>query len=369
MTGPDLDAGLRDPWPDGRPAWPGVVGGAGDAGAPANPEIGSAAREEHRLLVARLARTWTEVGREQLPSGEIRTFFRRPGMLEYRRVPLVSTLVHDALGCFDPASPWLDTQVLDWLSAFPARGLVAEVSKLRRRIRAFVAWQEECDGTWRYYGRNSGLGPDPCTTACAATSLLENAGHGRRRRFWRHREALARLRTPESCCRRESPAFEANRVENAEVLRFLALTGGAADETAELLLRDLDRDGPEGGSERYPETLHFFYVLARAWSQGCLPDRDGLRARLLPRILERRRPDDDYGGQLATALAASALIDLGAAEADVERARLALLRRIAAGAPGHEGFLHQGGGSRAWTCALSMAALARASVLAAEAGS
>src|ERR1700739_408245 len=103
---------------------------------------------------------------ELLPHGEIPNYrCRSSGSWEYCFSPLTSAYVHDALSCFDPLSEWFEPAALAqagtrWQGPF-SRAVVA----IRRRIRRFLAWQEDCQGGWRFFGQSSSLPPDLEATA------------------------------------------------------------------------------------------------------------------------------------------------------------------------------------------------------------
>ena len=303
-----------------------------------------------------LGRSLTVLVRGQLPTGEVATYFRRHGSgLAYLRSPLPSTFVHDALACFDPASAWVETAVFDLLPAGSRPGFLRGVNRLRRRIRGFVAWDEGCDGSWRFFGRTSGIAPDADTTACAAAVLLESRRQTLGRPWERHVAALARL-DPEA---QTLPGIAAA----ANVLRFLALVGEEVDGRIEALLRAAARIRPGQAPGRYANPLAAAYCLARAWSQAHLPRRDELAARILPWVLARQQDDGGFDGPLSTALALTLLLDLGHRGPETGRARKALLGRIGAwGGWPYEAFLDEHGGSLACSTALAMAALARAQI-------
>ena len=107
----------------------------------------------------------------QLLTGDIPCFRAAPDRF-YCPCPVFSTLVDDALGYFDPHSPIYQPGILDSVSAAECRWIMGCATTVRWRIRSFIAWQEEPDGTWQFFGRESTSGADAATTACAAAVLL-----------------------------------------------------------------------------------------------------------------------------------------------------------------------------------------------------
>jgi len=323
-----------------------------------------------------LMRGLAAIRRHQLPSGEIPTYqYDREDHYEYRRSPFISTFVHDALGYLDPSCPWFDPHGLEAIPASCRRAFVQALAATRRRIRAFIAWQEEPSGMWRFFGRSSGMDPDSDDTSCAATVLLECASSRSSDRCQRRFDALARFRSPagpyftwigpdgrayNGTDEGQQP-FGFDRIVNANVLRYLALVGGDVRNVSAYLLNELERHDFQTGSPYYPNPLCFFYMVARAWRQAALPGRDRIASLLVPHVLGLQRADGAFGGPLATALAAATLCDLeyrgpalGAAMAFLLDPRA---RKLASE---HEAFFVHGFGSPAWTVALSMMVLARA---------
>src|SRR5262249_47836787 len=127
---------------------------------------GAAVTEGHAVRTPGLDDGLDALHTVQLGTGEMLAYGREPaGGLTYVRSPLFSTYVHDALGCFDPRSPAWEERTLG-LVDLAARGrFVRAVGWLRRRIRGYLAWQADPGGTWRFFGRASGLPADPITTA------------------------------------------------------------------------------------------------------------------------------------------------------------------------------------------------------------
>jgi hypothetical protein len=313
----------------------------------------------------------------QHPNGEILSFRGdEHGDYTYVRSPFVSTFLHDALGCFDPESPrWLDGSVELFPSALQVR-VVRTATELRRRIRAFLIWQQEPAGTWRFFGRGSGIDPDVNSTACALVCLRE--GHGIRNvsRWELGRSAVLSFRSAEGpfftfrkarqggygwLSETGVPVVGFDPVVNADVLRYLC--GIGSPETAALsawVLARLRSEEAALGSPLYPSPVCLAFVVARALEEDDVPRRGELEDAALALTRSLQRSDGGFGGPLATAMGATALLTLGARGEDLDAARRAVVR---AGDPGggwpYEDFVVHGFGAPAWTTALSLAFLAR----------
>ncbi len=343
-------------------------------------------RSEHTGLG--LAHALAAIARSQMHSGEIPVFRRdAAGYLAYCLCPLLSTLGHDALALFDPTSRLFDRSIAAILPSVHRIPALATATMVRRKIRGFLAWQQQADGRWSFFGRSSGLSPDAATTACAAAVLLESLPveppdpwdappPAPAPRPWRrHVEALGRHRaadgryftfldphgrgyssiTPEGL-----PRGGFDRVVNAHVLRFLALAGEDTDELRAYLLAEVEAGDFRTGSTDHPNPLAFFHAVARAWRQPELPDRERLAELLVPRIFELQSPDGDFGGPLSTALAILALADLDSEDDRLLLAGAALTAQATSGATwGYESYLRQGSGSASFSTCLSLAALGR----------
>jgi hypothetical protein len=313
---------------------------------------------------------------EQLTTGEIPSYRQTSaGQFEYCRSPFVSTFVYDALGHFDRNSPLLEPQTLELIPANVMGWFNSAVAEIRWRIRAFVQWQEESNGTWRFFGSGSGIDPDADTTACSSAVLLESAGANVKHHWQQHVRALKRFRAEEglyfSYINREQrgyswmdehgkPIIGFDRVVNANILRFLGLVGGEVDQLIAYIRREVLAQDFQTGSPDYPNPLCFFYMVARAWKQAHLPGLEQIAASLTGHLLSLQKEAGDFGGPLSTAMALSTLLDLGYTGSALERARLSIIR---AARPtdgwGYESFFINGFGSISLTTAISMMALAR----------
>ncbi|MDQ5822906.1 MAG: hypothetical protein M3441_01675 [Chloroflexota bacterium] len=314
--------------------------------------------------------------RHQLPTGEIPSYRRaHRGQLEYRRSPFVSTFVYDALGYFDPRCLWFDPRTLHHISPEWRGWFVQTVERVRRKIRKFVAWQEEAGGRWRFFGRGSGTDPDVDDICCAAAIMLQAPGAGGEERRTRYVNAVFSyrgeggrfytyvnrdLRAYSWMDEQGRPIVGFDRVVNANVLRFFGLAGVAADELVAYLLDEARSGDFRVGSPDYPNPLTFFYMMARAWRQADLPDIEGVAAQLVEPLLEMQAEDGSFGGPLSTGMALSALLDLDYTGEALDKARHALLHQMSA--PGHwgyEDFFINGFGSPPWTSSLALSCLGR----------
>jgi hypothetical protein len=333
-----------------------------------------------------LRRGLAVVLQEQLTTGEIPSY--RPaarGQLEYCRSPFISTFVHDALGHFDRQSPLMGAQMLELIPMNSRGWFNSAVIEIRRRIRAFIQWQEESEGTWRFFGRGSGIDPDSDTTACSSAVLLESPAFNTKKRWQHHVRALKRFRSEQgiyfSYINRErygyswmdeagNPILGFDRVVNTNILRYLALVGAEVDQLIAYTKREVAAQDFHTGSPDYPNPLCFFYMVARAWREAHLPGLEQIAASLIEPILNLQKEAGDFGGPLSTALALSALLDLGYTGSAVERARLSIIRGARpSGGWGYEGFFINGFGSVSLTTAMSMMVLARSSEVGEECNS
>jgi hypothetical protein len=325
----ELDSGPRKPSRGREPA----------AGAAQASPMGSALLNSIRAIL-----------REQLPSGEIATYFRfgEKAALEYRRSPLISSFVHDCLGNFDLKSRWVDVAFLDALPPGVQGRFVRAAAMVRDRIRAFLMWEEGNDGGWRFRGRASGLGPDPDTTACAAASVTQAARGMSMPRWQAQTETLLR-------------SHGADLVSEVNILRFFALIGEPTAALEEKILASLTDGELRSASERYGHPLVLPYCIARAWAQGGLPGRGRVAEVLIPHVLAAVQEDGD--SVLGTALALNTWVDLEYRGPEVIAAGQHLLETVLPrGGWGYEPFLEDAGGAPAATSAFAMAALARSGV-------
>jgi hypothetical protein len=326
-----------------------------------------------------LLQAWQYVLRGQHPNGEIVSFRRdHEANYQYLRSPFVSTFVHDALGGFDHTSPLVQPGCLELVSKRYRTRFQGEVIEVRRRIRGFLAWQQEADGWWRFFGRGSGIDPDVNTTVCAAAALLEQQGARwaeRRQQSW---AAVRQFRAAEGryftfLKPRQGgygwlnpggwPVVGFDRVVNADVLRYLCLVDEGEGQIRPLLhfvLSEVESGAWRKGTPVYPNYLSFPFAVARAWRQGGLPEKEEVARQLVPELLAQQQERGDFGGPLSTAFAAAALINLGYRGPALERACRSLVWDLGRSFDVlYEDFVIDGFGSPALTAAMAMACLAQ----------
>jgi hypothetical protein len=342
-----------------------------------SPTRSDAAPGVERVLGQKLLQAWGHVVHGQHPMGEIVSFRRdADGNHQYVRSPFVSTLVHDALRCFDASAPGYVPGSGDLVPERLRRRFRRDVAQLRRRVRGFLEWQQEAQGWWRFFARGSGIDPDVNTTACAADALRERrAGHSPSAQE-RQVVAVRRFRTESGCYHTflkpgrggyawlDSggwPVVGLDRVVNADVLRFL----GPTEDPAELrplirwLLDQAEEGGWRDGTPLYPNPLSFAYSMSRTWDLAGLTWRPGARDALLQGVLELQDGSGAFGGPLSTALATATLLHAHHHGPELRRACAALTWALGEDPEAlHEDFLVDGFGSPALTAAMAMSALA-----------
>jgi hypothetical protein len=331
-------------------------------------------------LGRRLAASLEVICHGQHPNGEIVSYRRdAEGNYIYCRTPFTSALVHEALSCFDTTSPgWLEgalrqvpDQAADWFAT--------TVQALRRRMRNFLIWQQEPSATWRFFGRGSGIDPDVNTTVCAAMALQESYGCRSVSRWEEQQKAVWSFQSREGPFYTFTkpahggygwldegglPVVGFDRVVNAAVLRYLCRLSLQATPRAcamvEWLMGGIESGDLSVGTPLYPNPLSFIYVLGRIHAESGLPMEARFIERLVSALLGLQRSTGDFGGPLSTAMGASALLDLGRRGAELERARLAVLRHLSPGRGWtYEDLVVHGFGSPASTTAVSLEFLGR----------
>jgi hypothetical protein len=324
----------------------------------------------------RIVRSLRLVERCQRPDGEILAY-RRDGQGNhiYCRTPLPSTLVHDALRCFDPTSAGWSEDSLEIVPTRARAPFLRTVVRVRRKIRAYLIWQQEPAGWWRFFGRGSGVDPDANTTACASLALLEGYGARSVSRWERQVAVLLSFRSTDGpfhtfrgpgsegygwLAADGRPVAGFDPVVNTAVLDCLCAMCGRGDPAVRWLVDDLLARGLPAATPLYPNPLVSAYAATRAWARHDLPGRERLAETVLPSLARAQTEAGDFGGPLRTALAATALLDLGYTGAHLDLARRAVLRGLHPdGGWPYEDLLVQGFGSPALTTAVSMACLAR----------
>jgi hypothetical protein len=285
---------------------------------------------------------------EQLENGDF-PYFRTSGDLFYCPCILLSTLMHDALGYLDPHARLYETCLSDLLSKQEQRFVAESVTGMRIRLRAFLAWQEESNGTWQLFGRESDLGPHAGATAAAAVSMFRTYPADRRLSN-RHVPIVERLLNA-----------RLSLDEEANVLRFLVLAGrNVGSRVASFRTRLLAEDAPIETQTEVLNSLAVIYTIARTWSQAALPGRDKVAGHLVPRILSWRRANAGFGGQLQCALSASSLVDLGCATSSLREIATDLISLFMESKSWRsESFLKLEIGSATVTMAIALSALIR----------
>ena len=330
-----------------------------------------------RTLVDLLLSGVRAIAAEQTRTGEIPSYKREANhALAYRRTLLISTFVDDALADFDLSSRELNTRLLDMIPAAARRDFFDTVRRIRRGIRSFIAWQEEPLGTWRFFGRGSGILPDAGSIAGAARVLLDPRGKAQPGAYWqRHADALARFRSPQGVYFTflapggagygwyepdGRPVAGHDALINALVVDYLAMVGGIEEQTL-AYLQDAVRQGEAlAGTANIPNPVAACYLLARVWRRASLPGLDAIKTPILAQLLARQQPDGGFGGPLSTAMALSAWLDLGYQGAAIDSAGAALARSSLPNGGWHcEDFVVDGYGSPAWTTALALSMLTR----------
>jgi len=313
----------------------------------------------------------------QLVTGEVATYRTTEIGKVYTPSPFMSALVHDSLACLDPGSAQAQESALWALPVEKRRAVAWSAGVVRARIRRFLKWQEEADGTWCFYGRGSTLGPDAATTACAALAVARHTPQpiDRGSARWRtHRRALARFRDPAgthftfvapggagygwiAADGRKVVGFD--RIVNAHVMRFLAAAGEEDDALTSYLRTEVERGDRECGSPEHPDPACFAHAVARAWAETPRSDAPAVASALIPWLLARQDEDGGFGGPLSTALATLALVDLGYAGNALDRSARYLMATVSeAGEWDYQPYLAGGHGSPAFTTAFALAALA-----------
>lgn len=315
---------------------------------------------------ALLWRAHTFLSGEQLAHGEIPNFRQvANGSWEYCFSPLVSAYVHDALGCFDPLSLWFDSTTLDQVDAHLRPILSRTVTKIRSRIRRFLAWQESAWGAWGFFGLGSGLPPDIDTTACAAAALFDAPLAKRKRDIERPARMLRQFRQRSGwlesvgsrSSRQEEVEAETRSVGTANAFRYLALAGLETDGLGAVLREEVGHG--DGSRHR----MAFLFALVRAFRAANL-DLGTIAAATTSEVIEGYLPGARFAGPLTTALAMHVLLDLNYEGEALLRGRDALAallgpmtgRRM-------ESLADPNCGSTALTTALTMSALARVSAV------
>ena len=275
---------------------------------------------------AALLDAMSAIAEQQLPTGEIAAFAPgTDGRLAYRRSLAASVAVHDALACLDPTSTWQETGgVRSSLAPEATTRLCLAAARVRRRSRAFLAWQELPGHLWREGGRHGVGAADPALSAAAATALLDDPARAADR--WpRSARAIRRAADAGTSGGRPSSASggAGETGAGAPVAAFLALAGEDVEELATGILERVER-----AAATIP--LDLAATVARCWARAHLPGRERLAAALAPELrarLDDTTPADDAADATAAAQALLALLDLGAPTGEIAPADLATTAR------------------------------------------
>jgi hypothetical protein len=260
----------------------------------------------------KLWRAIESIAQEQLPSGEIPNYRKLSnGTWEYCFSPAVSAYVHNSLAVFDPLSEFFNGWALEQTGQRRME-LSRTVSRIRRNIRRFLAWQQAANGTWKFYGHASSLPPDLETTAICALALLDRPAPNRaaaRRSYSRPFLPFPRsgglFASPNSRGRGETDPILAC-IANLHILRYQLLTGAAAEPLASTLSEQWAQL-PHEDDDLPPLLQATAHACACFVSSGLRNiTRDGLAG-----LLEKQAKNGEFGGPLNTALALSALVDAG----------------------------------------------------------
>jgi hypothetical protein len=260
----------------------------------------------------KLWRAIESIAQEQLLSGEIPNYRKLPnGTWEYCFSPAVSAYVHNSLAIFDPLSEFFNGWALEQAGERRME-LSRTVSRIRRNIRRFLAWQQAANGTWKFFGHASSLPPDVETTASCALALLDRPAPNRAaaqrsysRPFLPFPRSDGLFTSPNSRGRGEADPILAC-IANFHIVRYQVLTGAAAEPLASRLC------------EAWPQLPHkqtTMPALVQAAARVCAYFQESSLRNILAdgivRLLAKQAADGAFGGPLSTALALSALLDAG----------------------------------------------------------
>lgn len=165
-----------------------------------------------------------------------------------------SAWMHALLGELD-LSERAPAGLLDLLPPLARQRFATGVATLRRRLRAYLAWHEEADGTWRTAGRGSGGPADLVTSAAASLALLE----GRRTRLAPDPATLRRWRRRGRGLARAELQIGCPRLAEAHRRRWLARVGP--------MFSPPSHSGMNGKTELGARE----WALAQ-WLEACSPD-------------------------------------------------------------------------------------------------
>jgi hypothetical protein len=300
---------------------------------------------------------------EQLPSGELPNFrMLARGGWEYCFSPLPSAYVHDVLAYFDPLSFCFDPQAVEQVQPSSRNAFIRSVLRVRRSALRFLAWQQNADLSWRFFGLGSAVPADADLTTIAATALVEARGRDRARDWSRQTTRIRSFRGEDGLYGDATSRGDISPVSatllrliaSSNVLRYYALVGEHSESLKSLLEHEVRHCTLESGCPV------FLWAFTRACRHAHLPSADTLQRHITAGLLECQDSSGDFGGPLSTALAMHSLLDLQYEGAELRAGREALLNWLD---PVHgrrfEAFGHSSSGSCALTTVLITTALAR----------
>ena len=300
---------------------------------------------------AAISRALAFLARRQLQTGEFRTWVCFDPQMRAR--------------CYPYGSPFLSAFVVQALSSVADPG----VKPMTDKTLQFLLREQQGAGIWAISTRDNTMGrlvpplpPDLDCTAVASQALVQLGwpAPANRRLLLDNRNEAGVFRT--FLAAEEPLAGDICGVVNANVLYYLgesAETQGACD-----FLNEIVRQHRESRCSAWynNDPLPFYYTLSRAACHGA-PSLSRSRDLVLSRLATRQQSDGSFGSDLATALAACTLLNLGGAEASLTRAIEFLVRRQARDGswPRYPFFGGRGTffGSEEFTTAICLEALAR----------
>lgn len=297
-----------------------------------------------QVAAREIMRALSFIQSEQTYSGEIASYQQAaPQIFEYRLSPFLSTYVYDALSYFEPAGSYWQSDILTIVPSSYQTRFVECIRQMRRKIRAFIAWQEGANNTWRFYGRSSGIAPDASTTSCAAMVMLDRPQSSGKNIGLAHVSSIQGLATSEgyfagalqmSACEPLSPLYFASAdaqhrnglaqselgsdqlmeksvdwPAQANALRFLTFVGEDQSWLAAQILSAISTPSIISNID-CPTPLFGLYTIARAWCHCTLPDMELLRSLIVPQVLSQQESAGNFGNTLDTALGICTLQEL-----------------------------------------------------------
>jgi hypothetical protein len=267
-----------------------------------------------------------ELRRLQLFTGGVVCTRRLPdNSLLHCSCPVAAALVYQLLASADPGSPFFESRVLDFFTGPEKRALASTVAGLRWRLRTYIASEQNSDGTWSFFGRESSSGLDLATSACASTVLRPGAS--------RPPNFLSRLKD----------GNQPSLYDLAHVLRSHALSGFDDSELTNQIARLIS------ASADLP--AYTLQILASAISKSSIADLHDLTASVTAQLKTFKSTT-----RLEKASIISGLLDLGIGSSQYAGfLQTAMQDAISPFYWPHEAFASQDVGSTAVTLALTLA--------------